>query len=128
MTRPLARADAKHSDVEFEERMASFDPNEKFFYIQNRGTCGNSVSWWAIGDHGYTCDLRCAKVWTREEVERRDWRSFDKPWPKSAVDRLVQHHVDIQDLTHRDNEGRFYPHPHTLMSHRPDLTGGASYG
>lgn len=92
-----------------------------FYYVQNRGTCGNSIMWWAIGDHGYTCDLRCAKVWSRDEVKAKQWRSIDKPWPKEIVDRLVQHHVDFQDLHYKDNEGNFPLHPHTLMAHRKDL-------
>lgn len=94
----------------------------EFYYVQNRGVCSNSIMWWALNDRGYTCDVRCAKIWTKAEVQAKQWRSFDMPWPKTVIDRLVQYHVDIQDLA-KDNDGNFQKYPHTLIQWRPDLCG-----
>lgn len=86
------------------------------FYLQCRGTVGNSVLWWAINDAGYTCDIRCAKVWTKEQKENKVLRSFEKFWPKDQVDEVIQYHIDIQDLTHASSK-----FPHTLRQWRRDL-------
>jgi hypothetical protein len=93
----------------------------ELFYLQCRGVVGNSVLWWALNDQGYTCDIRCARVWTQEEIDAKQLRSFERVWPKELVDRVVQHHIDIQDLTYVDNIGRTADYPHTLKHWRPDL-------
>lgn len=100
----------------------------ELFYVQdNRSTCGNSTSWWAIGDRGYTLDIRCAKVFTLEEVRQRelDKKEKYKVWPKGIIDNYVQHHVDIQDLFHhgKNKDARLNNHPHTIVFWRPDLIG-----
>lgn len=78
--------------------------------------------WWALEDHGYTLDIRCAKVWTEDEIKAKTLRSFEKAWPKEQVDRVIQHHIDIQDLAYLDNTGEETAQfPHTLMVWRPDL-------
>ena len=91
------------------------------YYLQCRGTVGNSVLWWAINDAGYTCDIRCAKVWTQEQIDKKELRSFEKAWPKDQVDCLIQHHIDIQDLAYRDNNEETAKYPHTLVQWRKDL-------
>lgn len=95
------------------------------YYLQNTqggAYVGNSMKWWAHNDRGYTCDIRCAKIWSGEEYEKKkeNLRECDIFWPKKPVDRLVQHHVDWQDL--RKNDYGDYPAaPHTIQSYRPDL-------
>ena len=99
---------------------------KKEYYLQNkRGSqpyVGNSLLWWAIDDCGYVCDLRCARVWTEEEMKKakKDSRPCDIFWPKEVIDRLVQHHIDVQDLR-KNNDGSYRKAPHSLSSKRPDL-------
>ena len=94
----------------------------KKYYLQcNRGYVGNSVMWWAINDQGYTCDIRCARVWTQAEIDAKEMRSIDVPWEKETIERLVQHHIDFQDLKHKDNNDEISKFPHTLKQWRPDL-------
>lgn len=78
--------------------------------------------WWAIGDRGYTCDIRCAKVWTENDLKELT-RETDKPWLKEVVDNFIQHHIDIQDLQigRKCDQKIFRNNPHTLVQWRPDL-------
>lgn len=90
------------------------------YYLQDtRSVVGNSLLWWAANDSGYTCDIRCARVWTDEDLMKR----FDIPLKslpgkytlhhKFAIDRIIQHHIDHQDLGQES--------PHTLRHWRKDL-------
>jgi hypothetical protein len=71
------------------------------FYIQNRGPVGNCVSWWAVGGHGYTCDIRGAWIVDKDTALRivQDRPEIDTAWPVNFIDSLAVHHVDIQRLT-----------------------------
>lgn len=102
---------------------------EKLYYLQDKRTIvGNSVSWWAIDGKGYTCDIRCAQLWTEEELKlNRYWPSENKgtdahakykPWPVDEVNRIIQHHIDHQDLERKDGIQLV---PHTIATHRKDL-------
>ena len=94
------------------------------YYLQNTrgGYVGNSLTWWAINDCGYTVDIRCAKRWSGEEYERKkhNLRSCDVFWPCDVIDPLIQHHIDHQDLR-KDNNGNYPKASHTLIHWRPDL-------
>jgi hypothetical protein len=96
------------------------------YYLQDKRTIvGNSMSWWAIDGRGYTCDIRCAHIWTEEELKKEGYWSDHykyKPWPKDRVDRLVQLHIDHQDLERKTNGSIFDNNPHTLVKWRKDLT------
>jgi len=99
---------------------------EKLYYLQNkRGShpyCGNSLFWWAVNDCGYTVDIRCAKVWTHGEFldKKQRMRECDIFWPKDVIDPLVQHHIDVQDLS-KDNNGRYPKYSYVIGSYRPDI-------
>lgn len=74
---------------------------ELLYYIQNveRGYCGNSVYWWKEDDNGYTLDIRVAKKFTHDEAWKLvNGRNKYKMFLVSHIDKLVQHHIDIQDL------------------------------
>lgn len=78
---------------------------KKLFYLQDvRSVVGNSMMWWARNDAGYTCDIRCARVWTEDDLNERfdlDNRSLSSKYKihqKDVIDKIVQHHIDIQDL------------------------------
>lgn len=91
----------------------------ELFYLQDaRCIVGNSMSWWALGGRGYTCDIRCAQVWTKDELlEENYWEGHGKylPWPKEKIDQLVQWHIDCQDVQYKSE------FPHTLKHWRPEL-------
>lgn len=96
--------------------------SKKKFYLQcTRSVVGNSAMWWALNDRGYTCDIRCAKIFDEDDPKLKELRDIDVPWPKEVVDRLVQHHVDVQDLHYKNNDGNLADFPHTLAQWRPDL-------
>jgi hypothetical protein len=65
------------------------------FYIQNRGFCGNCLSWWRPDGNGYTCDLRDAWKVPYEEAKRicRMRQGMDVMWPASVVESHVVYHV-----------------------------------
>ena len=89
----------------------------KKFYVQDtRSTVGNSVVWWRADGNGYTVDLRAAGIYDEDEVA--EMRDTDKPWPIGDINRLVQHHVDCQDLRLR---GASLPAlPHTIRPPEAD--------
>lgn len=90
---------------------------KKRYYVQDtRTTCGNSVLWWCWDGLGYTVDLRCAAIFTEEEINAKGWRDTDKPWPIEDVIPLVQHHVDVQDLRKKKVEAKSHVFSHLTVS------------
>lgn len=71
-----------------------------------RSIVGNSVSWWAHNDRGYTCDIRLAKIFKEEELSELAFRNTDRPYLVSDVLPLAQHHIDVQDLDSREKRSR----------------------
>lgn len=80
----------------------------KYFVQDTRGYVGNSVVWWRPNGRGYTVDIRDAGIYDDDEV--RGMRDTDVAWPVEDVLRLVQHHVDVQDLRGLKKSGRRVPH------------------
>lgn len=73
--------------------------------VDTRQTCGNSVFFWASGRCGYTLDIRMAELFTKEEaLHRQNSRESDKAFPLADLLKLVQHHVDCQDLYGEDKK------------------------
>ena len=84
--------------------------NEKYVIVDTRTCCGNSILFWGWDHSGYTCDLRMAGIYEHDEgLSICNNRSTDKMYRYSEVLKLVQHHVDIQDL-HNKNKPE---NPHT---------------
>ncbi len=72
----------------------------EWFYILNRGFCGNSLRWWKVDGGGYTSDLREAWKVDRATAEKYHGRRkgyFNEPedvaYPANLVESLVEHHV-----------------------------------
>ena len=42
---------------------------EEKYYIRNEGYLGNALMWWREGNKGYTCDIREAGKYTKEQAE-----------------------------------------------------------
>lgn len=94
-------------------------PDEEYYLANTQGGCatGNSLKWWAIEDHGYTCDVRYAKVWKGSDDKMKSLRMCDIPFLKSEIDKLVQHHIDIQDLR-RNQAGKRPMAAHTTLLYK----------
>lgn len=85
---------------------------DKFVIVDSRTTCGNSVFFWCWDHSGYTVDLRMAGIYNKDEAEQICAnRESDKMYPYRDVLKLVQHHVDIQDLCRLNKE--YVNNPHT---------------
>lgn len=70
------------------------------FYIQN-GFVGNSVSFWALGGKGYTCDIDKAQKYTKQQVLDKFvglGREEDRIWLASHIESKIKKHVDMQYL------------------------------
>jgi len=92
---------------------------EKYVIIDTRSTCGNSVFFWGWDHCGYTCDLRMAGIY--DEVEAKKIcanRETDKLFKYSDVLKLVQHHVDCQDLYRQKKEKIKNPHTYSHLEVR----------
>lgn len=75
----------------------------ELYYIRNKFV-GNCALWWREGGLGYTCDLREAGKFTREEAERV---CYDRPGEDfmhavDKVDAIAQMHVDVNRLFQRE--------------------------
>ena len=73
---------------------------ENFYYIQDKSRgVDNSMVWWMQGNHGYSRDLKKARVWTVAEMDRECKDAGDlRAWPKEYIDIHIQHHIDITDI------------------------------
>lgn len=72
---------------------------EELFYVQDktRGYVGNCIVWWKHNDRGYVCDIKQAKVFTKEEAVKICKPAGDLwMWPKKYIDERIQHHIDMQ--------------------------------
>lgn len=86
--------------------------DEPWVVVDKRSVVGNSVMFHRVNHQGYTCDLRAAHLWTKEDAQKcAAWRETDVAFPYSEVARLVQHHVDCQDLYAKEERDM----PHTLV-------------
>jgi hypothetical protein len=75
---------------------------DRYVIVDSRVTVGNSVVFWCYDRSGYTCDLRMAGIYTVEEAKQIcRGRSTDRMFKYSSVLKIVQHHVDCQDLYRR---------------------------
>ena len=79
-------------------------PNPELFYLQVHGSySGDSLIWWREGKHGYTCDIKQAHAFTREEAyAQHRCRPEDRPWRKDYVDAHLQHHVSNERAKWKD--------------------------
>lgn len=94
------------------------------YYLHNNqsGYVGNSMCWWAIEHQGYTCDIRCAHIWSEKEMVEKvksGLRSCDVFYPKDKIDAIVQHHIDVQDIPMEGKEWPVAAHP--ILHRRPDI-------
>jgi hypothetical protein len=72
---------------------------EEYYVQDGRGCVGNSVLWWAIGGHGYTCDLRKAwRVSEEKALQLSRSRNTDIAWPCGLIDERVESHFDSEKL------------------------------
>lgn len=75
---------------------AETDKEKELYYIRNNsGYVGNSVAWWALNGNGYTCDLKKAQKYTREEALRivKNRPHQDMAYLASEVEKNIEHHV-----------------------------------
>lgn len=81
----------------------------ELFYLQTRGHVGNCFLWWKKGRHGYTCDIKQAHIFTREEAfgQAKIRPDVDFPWRKSYIDAHVVLHIN-SELVSRNDEGAVY--------------------
>lgn len=73
----------------------------KEFYVQDKRSCvGNCMTWWKEDSCGYVCDIRQAKIFTQDEIDKMHsckTGGNKRAWPKEYIDERVSHHIDMQD-------------------------------
>ncbi len=77
--------------------------NNQLYYVQDqRSYVGNSMLWWKHDDRGYVCDIRDAKVFTQDEIDKMHSikHGSKKAWPVEYIEARVSHHIDMQDCNH----------------------------
>lgn len=74
------------------------------YYLQVHGYSGNSLLWWKKGRCGYTTDVRNAEVFTREQAfaQAEVRPDEDTPWRKDYIDSRVEHSVNSEKVSRRD--------------------------
>lgn len=76
----------------------------KYLLIDSRYFLGNSLMFWASGSSGYTCDIRMAELYSYEDAIKTGFRDSDKLIKYVDALKLVQHHVDVQDVSRGANK------------------------
>jgi len=85
--------------------MTSIIRKTKKYYLQRHagGYVGNSMIWWKEGDHGYSCDLSEAKIFSGDDPDFLITLKHDRgqkyyAWEKEYIDALTTKTVDMQDI------------------------------
>lgn len=76
----------------------------KMYYIRNEGYLGNALIWWAKDRKGYTCDIRNAHKFTKEEAESVCRRPQDTAYECDYIDNLLVSQKLIIDSQYVDNK------------------------
>jgi hypothetical protein len=76
------------------------------YYMQNRvvGCIGNSIQWCAEDNKSFVCNIRKARVFTKEEADEIeiDTCGENVGWPKDYIDRKASLHVNINDINRKE--------------------------
>ena len=81
---------------------------EKKYYIRNDGYLGNALIWWKKGRNGYTCDIRDAEKFTKEDAKKNCSRKQDTAYECDYIDNLLKAQKLIIDCQYVDDENRLY--------------------
>jgi hypothetical protein len=81
---------------------------QELFYIRNEGYLGNALIWWGIHSKGYTCDIRKAGKYTKEEAERRCTRDEDTAYSCDYIDNLLEAQKLIIDCQYVSDSKRLF--------------------
>jgi len=82
------------------------EESEKYYLQDTRQYVGNCMLFWAKdGGSGYTCHLKDAQEYTKEEAfaQHRE-RKSDKPWKVSDMKKIADLMVDAQYLNRIEKE------------------------
>ena len=81
---------------------------EEKYYIRNEGYLGNALLWWAENGRGYTCDIRYAGKYTKEQAERICERPEDTAYKCEYIDGLTQAQKLIVDCQYVSDSERLW--------------------
>jgi hypothetical protein len=81
---------------------------EEMYYIRNEGYLGNALIWWKKGSNGYTCDIRNAEKFTKEEAEKICKRPQDTAYKCDYIDGLLHAQKLIIDCQYVDEAERLW--------------------
>ena len=81
---------------------------EEKYYIRNEGYLGNALMWWKEGNNGYTCDIRQAGKYTKEQAENICERPQDTAYKCDYIDGLLHAQKLIVDCQYVDEAERLW--------------------
>ena len=81
---------------------------EEKYYIRNEGYLGNALMWWKEGNNGYTCDIRQAGKYTKEQAENICKRPQDTAYKCEYIDGLLHAQKLIVDCQYVDEAERLW--------------------
>jgi len=76
----------------------------KKWYIEKTGIEADIIYWWKKGNHGYTPDIKEAKVFTEEKAKEICSQIYTdkRRWPKKYIDNKIIHRVNKEDCNYDD--------------------------
>ena len=72
---------------------------QELYYLQDRTRGVDNSMLWCTENGDHTCDLKKAKVLTKQEMEETcKSNGFLRAWSKKYIDERIQHHIDMYDV------------------------------
>ena len=90
-----------------------YEPPAEPYYLQRLSVLhGNAALWWRRQGHGYTADLREARLFSKADALRlaAAYPATDAAWPRAYIDARQCMTVDAHGI-HKDDAAKFCAAP-----------------
>ena len=90
-------------EEERNKKLQNLDKDDMYYVQDARGYVGNAVSWWAHDGSGYTCKIKSAQKYTKDEILKDfiNGRDTDVIWSARHVDANISEIIDVQNINRK---------------------------
>lgn len=94
--------------VQFISDLPNEENDSEMYYVRNKGYLGNALLWWKKDCKGYTCDIRDAEKFTKDEAEKICKRPQDTAYRCEYIDGLTVSHKLIVDSQYVESKEQLF--------------------